>query len=63
VDHWGEFGEAIKTEVFPRRMAIFVSPFQEKRVLFRTKGALSDSWMVAKLAANGEVRYARVGEE
>ncbi len=54
---WRVNGGPSVTTVSPRRVPVFVGAFQEERYLFQTAGPLPDFWMVAKLAANGQVVY------
>lgn len=61
--HWPEWGaQASAITVYPRRAAVYVSPFQEQRLLFRSSGDLPTFWIIAKLAANGHLLYRKVPE-
>ncbi|MBN2311072.1 MAG: hypothetical protein JXR94_19000, partial [Candidatus Hydrogenedentes bacterium] len=57
---WPELAPNPAPAVYPRRASVAVAPFSEQRIVFRVIGNAPAPWLVAKLAANGNLLYARV---
>ena len=58
--HWPELRPFSESLVTPRRAAVYVPPFKEKRILFRVSDGPLNFSLAAKLAVNGTVQYTRV---
>lgn len=60
-EFWPETGDFPEISIMPRRAALAVPPFGAQDVLFRISNPSAKTWVVAKVAANGQVVYALPG--
>jgi len=60
--YWPELARGHGTTIAPGRVAVAVPPFKRQDLVFLLSDPRPPAWLVAKLAANGHVVYARISD-